>query len=160
MHICLYKRERRSLSLQGSEIIEQLGKTILYHIRDIPNGVVIFFSSRSLLYTCRDYWQKCTSKRKRYSIYNEFELLKKIYIEPNTQREVVPVFKEYKREAMTQRGAILFATCRGRLAEGIDFKDELARAIFIVAIPNLAFYDLEINLKKSCLEQRKKGLGQ
>ncbi len=61
---------------------------------------------------------------------------------------------------MTQRGAILFAVCRGRLAEGIDFKDELARAIFIVAVPNLAFQDLEINLKKRSLEQRKKGLGQ
>ncbi len=39
---------------------------------------------------------------------------------------------------MTQRGALLFAVCRGRLAEGIDFKDELARAIFIVAVPNLS----------------------
>jgi Rad3-related DNA helicase len=64
------------------------------------------------------------------------------------------VFTEYKREAMTERGALLMAVCRGRLAEGIDFKDELARAIFIVAVPNLSYVDIEIKLKKKFLEKR------
>lgn len=38
----------------------------------------------------------------------------------------------------------MMAVCKGRLSEGIDFNDELARAIFLVNVPNLNKEDPEV----------------
>ena len=35
------------------------------------------------------------------------------------------------------KGALLIAVCRGRLIEGIDFTDDLARGVILIGIPNL-----------------------
>jgi len=32
-------------------------------------------------------------------------------------------------------GAILMGVCRGRLSEGLDFKDQKARCVIVVGIP-------------------------
>jgi Rad3-related DNA helicase len=46
------------------------------------------------------------------------------------------------------RGGALFAACRGRLIEGIDFSDELARAVVLIGVPNLppcAYVDMKLD---------------
>jgi len=42
--------------------------------------------------------------------------------------------KKFRRD-VPRKGAILFCYCRGRVSEGIDFKDEMARAVVLVGIP-------------------------
>jgi len=42
--------------------------------------------------------------------------------------------KSYKKNAKA-KGGMLFAVCRGKVSEGIDFSDEMARAVVIVGIP-------------------------
>ena len=41
------------------------------------------------------------------------------------------------------------AVCRGRLSEGIDFSDELARAVIIVSVPNLNIHDPKVKFKNT-----------
>ncbi|CAB3363445.1 Hypothetical predicted protein [Cloeon dipterum] len=48
----------------------------------------------------------------------------------------------------TQTGALLLAVCRGKVSEGIDFKDNHARAVITVSIPYPNIKDLNIKLKK------------
>lgn len=36
------------------------------------------------------------------------------------------------------------AVSKGRLSEGIDFNDDLARAVFLVTVPYLNIEDLEV----------------
>jgi len=52
-------------------------------------------------------------------------------------------------------GAILLAVCRGKVSEGTDFSDEMARAVIIVGIPFPAFKDTRVMLKKSYMNDKK-----
>lgn len=52
----------------------------------------------------------------------------------------------------------MLAIAKGRLAEGIDFTDELARAVYLVGIPNLSITELYI-VKKMDYLNKNKGYG-
>ena len=43
---------------------------------------------------------------------------------------------------------------RGRLSEGLNFSDNLARACLVIGIPYLLVNDSKVNLKKQYLDQR------
>lgn len=67
--------------------------------------------------------------------------LKEIFVEPKDNRKLPKIMKEY-REVITNEssksfrtacGAILFAVCRGKVAEGIDFSDNEARCVLVVS---------------------------
>lgn len=45
-------------------------------------------------------------------------------------------------------GALMMAVCRGKVSEGIDFKDNHARAVITVSIPYPNVMDLNVKLKK------------
>lgn len=49
----------------------------------------------------------------------------------------------------------MLAIARGRLAEGIDFTDELARAVYLIGIPNLSINELYIQKKIDYLNTKK-----
>lgn len=61
--------------------------------------------------------------------------IKEVIIEPKKSSDMDKVMEDYCKKAKTRKGAILFAVCRGKISEGIDFTDELARAVFIVGVP-------------------------
>jgi len=46
----------------------------------------------------------------------------------------------YTKDVKT-KGAILFCYCRGRVSEGIDFADEMARAVVLIGIPLSPYKD-------------------
>lgn len=62
--------------------------------------------------------------------------------------------KKYLDAARTEKGAILFTVLRGKLSEGVDFKDKDARAVFIVGIPFASIKDISISLKMEYLDRR------
>lgn len=46
-------------------------------------------------------------------------------------------------------GALLLAVCRGKVSEGLDFKGEKARAVFVVGLPFPSFHDTKVRLKQA-----------
>ena len=56
---------------------------------------------------------------------------------------------------VTQKGkAAYFAVCRGKLAEGIDFSDNHARAVIMAGIPYPQVFDPKILIKKDYLDKK------
>jgi Rad3-related DNA helicase len=49
-------------------------------------------------------------------------------------------------------GAVYFAVCGGKLSEGIDFTDSMARAVFIIGIPFPNTSSLKTKSKKNYLD--------
>lgn len=47
-----------------------------------------------------------------------------------------------------------FAVCGGKLSEGIDFSDSMARAVFIIGIPFPNTSNLRIKAKKNYLDSK------
>jgi Rad3-related DNA helicase len=51
-------------------------------------------------------------------------------------------------------GSCLFAVCRGKVSEGIDFSDNMARAVVITGIPFPNLYDPKVKLKREYIDSR------
>jgi Rad3-related DNA helicase len=62
----------------------------------------------------------------------------------------------YNLAAQTNAGAILFAVCRGKISEGLDFGDATARAVLIVGVPFPNLKDMKVSLKMEYNTQKKK----
>lgn len=50
---------------------------------------------------------------------------------------------EFKKGAK-DKGSVFLAVLRGKLSEGIDFSDDLTRAVFIIGIPFPPINDLRV----------------
>ena len=48
---------------------------------------------------------------------------------------------------------IMMCVSRGKLSEGLNFADNLARACLVIGIPYLLVNDSKVNLKKQFLDQ-------
>ena len=51
-------------------------------------------------------------------------------------------------------GICLFAVCRGKVAEGIDFSDNMARAVVVTGIPFPNLHDPKVKIKKEYINSR------
>ena len=58
-------------------------------------------------------------------------------MEPNDASEYNLTIKNYNQAIFKKnsRGAIMMGVCRGRISEGLDFSDKLARCVMVVGIP-------------------------
>lgn len=74
--------------------------------------------------------------------------LKTVVAEPRASGKLFEsVCARFYREAKTAKGAVLFAVCRGKVSEGLDFADENARGVVVVGIPFPFFKDLGVVMK-------------
>ncbi len=45
------------------------------------------------------------------------------------------IIDRYQREICNKKGAVLFSVIGGRLSEGINFNDDLARGVVVLGLP-------------------------
>lgn len=57
---------------------------------------------------------------------------------------------------VNERGASLFAVCRGKISEGLDFAGNRARAVIVIGLPYPPFNDPRVILKREYLDNGKK----
>ncbi|KAJ3255165.1 hypothetical protein HK103_006534 [Boothiomyces macroporosus] len=131
------------------EYIHDLGLSIVNIAKVTPKGILVFFTSYALLKKTIDAWERIT-KSGRNSIIGLMEQHKKVYVEPKSKLEFVRVIEKFNN-SVKHSGAILFAVCRGKASEGIDFSDDHCRAVLICGIPFPALKDPKVELKKKIL---------
>ncbi len=135
-----------------AEYKEELGRTILNCSRQIPNGMLIFFPSYSVMDRCVNFWK---DNRGGY-LWKQIEGRKDAFVEPRGSSAFNAVVRNFDAQAKTERGAMFFGVCRGKASEGIDFPDHCARGVIITGIPYAPHKNHQVELKRQYLDDNKK----
>lgn len=128
------------------EYLDQVKDVILNLRQSIKNkgGTLVFVPSYVFL--------ENLTKRFKHERY--------IMQEPKNGAQFEAVFTKYKKSIDRMEGPILFCVYRGRASEGIDFKDNFARAVIAVGIPYPSYKDLEVVCKREYNDMYKEVKGQ
>ena len=122
--------------------LDAIGGAVCELVTNIPHGVLCFFPSYTLLDSAHARW-------KETGLWSEILQHKYIMKEPKLAKEFDDTLKEYeeliaKSKEGTGKGVLLCAVCRGKVSEGMDFRDEQARGIVVVSIPYPNLKDLQV----------------
>lgn len=134
------KREARSL-VSGAlyNFFEKLSRSV-----PLSGGIVGFFPSYQYLEYVINIWR-------RDGLFDKLNGLRNIYFESKTGADPLSAFSEAVAEG---KGPLLFAVVGGKLSEGINFQDDLCRAIVIVGLPFPNVFSGELQIKTRHLENK------
>ena len=107
-------------------------------------GVVAFFPSYQYLQFVIDSW-------KNANLFDKLNKLKQIFFELKDSSDPLP---EYTENISNGKPSVLFAVVGGKLSEGINFQDNLCRAVVIVGLPFPNVFSGELQIKKEYLESK------
>ncbi|RNF06681.1 putative DNA repair helicase [Trypanosoma rangeli] len=143
---------------QWDRQFEEIAAALLNFCRVIPDGVIVFFTS----YEMEEKFLRILQQTGLYDAIND---VKRIFREPGrlttsrvpAQRSeegtslsnaVDAMLAEYAQWIRTESsgGALLFAVMGGKLSEGINFNDDLGRAVIVIGLPYANPSDVELQL--------------
>ncbi|XP_031627520.1 regulator of telomere elongation helicase 1 homolog [Contarinia nasturtii] len=129
---------------------KSLGNTILKFAKTVPGGLLVFFTSYSLMKQHIIVW-------KSTRIWDNIEKVKRIFVEPQTKQELQITMNDYYRtnNDPTSKGAIFMAVMRGKVSEGLDFADNQGRGAIITGLPYAPIHDPRVKLKKEYLDGKR-----
>lgn len=116
----------------------------------IPHGVVVFFSSYKYMQFAVQQWRT----------WNYKQFVKPLYVEPTSHVQCDMVLNQYTAAAATKAGGCLFCVMGGKLSEGINFSDDLARAVIVVGMPFPDSRDAVLQEKLAFAERMRPGSKQ
>ncbi|KAJ3847929.1 helicase C-terminal domain-containing protein [Lentinula lateritia] len=141
-----------------SSTLTDLGQIILNFTRIIPAGMIVFFPSYKFLDNAKSAWALATGG----GYLEKFGAKKKVFFEPEDQAGVESVLQQYATavagsSTTSQTGALLLAVIGAKLSEGLNFADDLARAVVVVGLPfaNLASAELRERMRYVKREEEK-----
>lgn len=134
------------------KLISSLGKHILNLVKIVPKGMIVFFSSYIVLDLYLQEW-------KTSGLYDLIAREKTVCKEEKSNKKFQNDFNKFLK-FYESKGAIFFGVCGGKLSEGIDFTDEMARMVVIVGVPFPSLTEPAISSKKEYLDKIRKGKGK
>ncbi|RMZ54204.1 hypothetical protein APUTEX25_005360 [Auxenochlorella protothecoides] len=116
-----------------------VGASVLALVGIVPDGVLLFFPSYSLLERLTQRWQTT-------GLWKRLASAKPIVTEPRGggPEALAEVMKSYYDGVAAGKGGLFMA-----VSEGLDFADANARAVIIVGLPYPAAYDKQVLEKKA-----------
>ncbi|XP_037872106.1 fancJ-like protein isoform X3 [Bombyx mori] len=115
-------------NMEKKQVQDSIGKAILRVCDVTPHGVLCFHSSYTSMRLLHQRWQQT-------GLWDKLNSLKYIFKESDNTTDHDEIMKEYYSAAEVDRGAILFAVYRGKVSEGMDFRDRQARAVVTIGVP-------------------------
>ena len=133
---------------------DAVGSTVLYACRTIPDGVLLFLPSYSLL-------DKLAARWKVTGLWSRLAQMKTVVQEPRIggADALQAVMTAYYSAISAGRGGLFLAVCRGKVSEGLDFADANARGVIVVGIPFPNFKDSKVEAKRKFNDAGARTLG-
>ncbi|MES1916257.1 MAG: hypothetical protein MHM6MM_008091, partial [Cercozoa sp. M6MM] len=174
--------EQRKTAWHGA-----VAQFLLELCRRTPDGVLVFLPSYSLLRTlvstwrtASDFsgrtthkWSKKLPKAQANSLWTQLSHVKHVMLEPgvettrstpNWQGDPVRLFlRKLRRHIETpsngRTGALVLAVHRGKLSEGVDFSDRMARAVVCLGLPFPSVKDARVQAMRNFRDRCVRGSG-
>ncbi|KAJ1989981.1 ATP-dependent DNA helicase chl1 [Coemansia spiralis] len=119
--------------------LREVGNALAALCNVVPGGVVVFFPSYALLNKMYSEWTKT-------GIVARISQRKPVFVESSSAAQPQKFLTHYTLQVRKpgSAGAVLLSVVGGRLSEGINFSDDLGRAVVMVGVPypNLASPEL------------------
>ena len=157
----------RHSSRERSALVDELGRALLGSVALVPAGVVVFLSSYDYMKTLLEAWARAPNDAAHSvvgtpaapapgSVLAQLSRRKRVFTEPRAAADVDAVWTDYAAaaRAATGGGAVLFAVMGGKMSEGINFSDDLARGVIVVGLPFGNPADPELRERMAYLDRR------
>ncbi|XP_059508252.1 ATP-dependent DNA helicase DDX11 isoform X2 [Stegostoma tigrinum] len=123
-----------------AQLLDECGRVLVNLCKVVPGGIVCFFPSYEYEKQAYTHWETT-------GLLTQLEAKKKIFQEPKNASQVEQVLSEYSRciqyssrSSGLVTGGLLFSVVGGKMNEGINFSDDLGRALLarqqLLHIPN------------------------
>ena len=109
-------------------IVRNYGNLLVRLSQTVPDGIVCFFPSYLYLEEIATIW-------KETRIFEQIQQHKHIFCETPSFQETELALANYRRCVDTGRGAVLLCIARGKVSEGVDFKDGYGRCVVVIGVP-------------------------
>ncbi|KAH8860698.1 ATP-dependent DNA helicase DDX11 [Schistosoma japonicum] len=113
-------------------IIDACGEIILQICQQLPAGIVVFTPSYEYQSILHNRWETT-------GLLNKISKYKSVFHEPKTSANLDQIMQAYgvaaKQKLQHKHGAVLLCVIGGKLSEGINFTDDLARVVIIIGMP-------------------------
>ncbi|UJR22839.1 hypothetical protein I4U23_025869 [Adineta vaga] len=120
--------EFTAVNRSNTAMMDELGRVLVSLCSTIPDGLVVFFCSY-------DHLQKTYAYLEKTQVLSKLVTKKKIFMEPKRTSDVDKILINYTKSIKNGTGGLLFSIVGGKMSEGINFSDELARCVCIVGMP-------------------------
>ncbi|XP_028167391.1 Fanconi anemia group J protein-like [Ostrinia furnacalis] len=142
----------KSTSAAQPGVQDAKGDAVLWVSQVTPHGVLVFLPSYQLMNRLARRWQET-------GIWRKLEQQKNVFMESRNVRDHNDTMEDFYKYVETDRGAILFAVFRGKVSEGMDFKDHQARAVITIGIPYPNTFDMAVKEKMAYNDKYEKSRG-
>lgn len=115
---------------ESAQMIQELGQTAINMTNVVPDGIACFFPSYAYLDHVIESWSN-------NGTLDTIRKKKPVFIENSSLKSVESLIEGYTKKINDPNGsgALIFGVMGGRLSEGINFSDKLARLVMIVGLP-------------------------
>ncbi|KAI8442064.1 hypothetical protein MSG28_005703 [Choristoneura fumiferana] len=132
--------ECTSRGTDQSDTQDGLGQAVLWVSQVTPNGVLCFLPSYMLM-------NKLVKRWRESGMWAQLNDTKHVFMESRNVRDHNDIMEDYYKYSLSEKGALLFAVYRGKVSEGMDFKDHQARAVITVGVPYPNTFDMAVKEK-------------